>query len=249
MYHSSYAQWSSHRGPEERGYEKAVGSTLQQSGATHSSPPRPRSSERDDRGQQDATYAAKLRAIQQLSLSGNPSSSYNDTLCGPLRPGFEFYKLLSLSPTLNLKIPDTLYVKKSRIYSIKTNEKGVVIKSHPDYHSDDGRTQFVNTFLTHLVQESRSPAPRKRSKIESNDSNFDIGDSMISRIVAVQKRPQWSEFIRNTTQIHTTLSLQAVLQNIFEGEDEEMVLQAYVKPKGRTANFFRYAHTLLCTNW
>ena len=49
---------------------------------------------------------AKLRAIQHLSLSSIESSSYDEASCGPLRPGFPFYKTLAKPPMLlELNLP------------------------------------------------------------------------------------------------------------------------------------------------
>lgn len=254
MYHSSYAQWSATANQWRQGYRENAGDEEEQG-----SPLRAKSPERERDKEQDATYAAKLRAVQQLSLIGNPSSSYTDNLCGPLRPGFEFYKLLSYSPTLYLRIPATVYVKKSKIYLLSTNDKGVVTRTFPDYNSEDFRNRFIQSFIASCVQTSRSPVPKRRrtsnetlgrgsqilADVNSSVSNIDAGDSMISRIVAVQKKKQWGSHIRNTTQVHTTLSLKAALQVIFDGEDDEMFMQQYIKPKGRTANVFRYSYFAL----
>ena len=206
--------------------------------------------------------AAKWRAIQQLSLSNNdPNTTYNDMTSGPLRPGFHFTKLLSQSPSLQLQIPDTIYVKKSKIYMLSTNDKGIVTKTVPENYSEDEVSRFIEKFFCRSLISSRCPlgrstikAPDSENTIDNSPTrnvvtpevrladlypNYSTEDFITTRVVAIQKRPQWREQVSNTSQLHSPLSLNATLSTLFQGEEPEMILQQYIKPKGKTANFFR----------
>ena len=74
--------------------------------------------------------------------------------------GFHFLKHLGSHPSIKLNIPDTLYVKKSKIYRISTNEKGFIVKTIPEYSNPEARSQFLYQFIRNCVSTSHSPISR-----------------------------------------------------------------------------------------
>jgi hypothetical protein len=64
-------------------------------------------------------------------------------------------------------------------------------------------------------------------------------EPLLNRILAVKKMPTWRHSCCNRVEALLAYPLQALMQQALDGQVENVLIQRFVKPKGRRASFIR----------
>ena len=156
-------------------------------------------------------------------------SEYSDQR-GPVKPGFHFYKWLSMGSPLQIPIADTILVDGSDIFLMKNDANGVIVRERPAYeNSQYERERFLSDCIKRFVVDSRP--------MGSSPSLA----SLRGRFVAVVKRPvgHGKALVANNIECLTPQAFQAHLADTFDQRSGKFAVQKFIKGRGSKASLYR----------
>lgn len=147
----------------------------------------------------------KLRRLQDLCLN-EPATQYNERDTGPVQPGYAFYKMLGLGPSLQVPIPDSILVDRVRIRRLRNDAKGFVVNEECKLDKQVLRDAFVGSVVESFVADS-VPFGQQPHMVD-----------LKNRFVAIRKRPcsHPQALVANTVELLTPLALQASVQEYMD---------------------------------
>ena len=174
----------------------------------------------------------QVQQLQELNLCHYHYTMYYDDKVGPLKPGFNFYKFLlrKSNMTLQLPIPDTIYIDDISVVRIYTDpQTGIVSYDKPDVNKQELKDKFILRCINNSVGTS-IPLLRKAEPLEQ-------------RFVGVLKKPVANNsknvVISNYCDLLTPLAFQSQILNAADHNAGTCVVQRFVKCRGRKPSFFR----------
>lgn len=149
---------------------------------------------------------------------------------GYLKPGIQFYKLLSRAQGLEVPIPDTFVVEDLSVRHVYNDEHGCICVQKMNIDkSKVEKEAFIARGLTRCIHNSVPIVP----PTDEND------DKVYNRMIAVYKQQSWRTNICNKTEPLSPLGLQARLIDAVYGSEGSCVLQKFIRCRGRTPSLYR----------
>jgi len=209
-----------------------------------------------------AHSAAKLlKNFLQLNMSGLAVDTYDDNMVGPLKPGNRFFDTIlgagPNAPPLQIPIPDTVVVndadkKVQRLYTDPAT--GCIIKESVAVDSLESRDKFISSCIKSVAATAQPlisnivfPPGASLMSIPP----LKINEPMQDRTCAIFKRPVKGVLVKdkntrellvaNHVETLSPLAYQSMLCNAcdFRTGDGTLILQKFVKPKGKRASIYR----------